>query len=129
MFLAASRYRECSYCTAAHSVIADTASRVPRAVTDALRSGGRVPDPKLEMLAGRPRVLLQMRGQPSNDDADSFLAAGYDERHMLEIVLATAVKTLSSYTNPLFQTPLDEAFASRLWQPIETDGAAAADVG
>ena len=35
---------------------------------------------------------------------------------MLEIILAIAVKTLSNYSNHLFNTPLDEMFARREWK-------------
>jgi alkylhydroperoxidase family enzyme len=45
----------------------------------------------------------------------AFLAAGYSERQILEIVLAIAVKTLSNYANHLFHTPVDAMFESRVW--------------
>ena len=35
---------------------------------------------------------------------------------MLEVILAIAVKTISSYTNHGFDTPLDKVFAGRAWE-------------
>lgn len=42
-----------------------------------------------------------------------LLDAGYDEQHLLSIVLAIGIKTLSNYTNHLFDTPLDRVFKVR----------------
>jgi hypothetical protein len=36
--------------------------------------------------------------------------------HVLEILLAIAVKTLSNYSNHLFHTPLDGMFAGHEWR-------------
>lgn len=48
-------------------------------------------------------------------DVQHFLDAGYSERHILEIILAISVKTLSNYANHLFHTPIDGVFAGRAW--------------
>ena len=117
VFLTISRFNECTYCMAAHSFVADKISRVPTGVTDAIRAGEMIPDAKLEALAAFTRALLAGRGRPGGDDAAAFLAAGYEERHMLEIILAISVKVLSNYTNRLFQTSVDDAFAGRAWSP------------
>lgn len=116
VFLTISRDNGCTYCVAAHSVIADTASKVPAAVTEAIREGSPIPDARLAALAAFTRTMLASRGRPSRADVDSFLAAGYGERHILGIVLALAVKTLSNYSNHLFHTPLDDVFAKRAWR-------------
>lgn len=117
VFLTVSRFNECTYCMAAHSFVADKVSRVPTEVTDALRADETIPDAKLEALAAFTRALLVGRGRPGVDDAAAFLTAGYEERHMLEIVLAISVKVLSNYTNRLFRTTVDDTFAERSWSP------------
>jgi uncharacterized peroxidase-related enzyme len=119
VFLTVSRENGCHYCVAAHSFLADKASKVPREVTDAIRDGTPVPDAKLAALSEFTRALVKSRGWPSPDDVAAFLGAGYGERHILEIVLAVAVKTLSNWSNHLFRTPLDELFAERAWQAEE----------
>jgi alkylhydroperoxidase family enzyme len=100
---------------AAHSVIADQMSNVPPPVTEAIREGQTIPDTKLAVLSTFTDTLLSSRGLPSESDVKAFLRAGYEERHVLEIILAIAVKTLSNYSNHLFHTPLDKMFASREW--------------
>lgn len=117
VFLTISFENACEYCMAAHSVIADTASKLAKEATDAIRNGAEIPDPKLEALSAFTRAMLVKRGRPSQDDVADFLAAGYGERQVLEIVLAIAVKTISNYTNHLFETPVDGPFAARAWSP------------
>ena len=59
--------------------------------------------------------MLDKRGHPDQDVVAMFLAAGYSEQHVLDILLAISVKTLSNYANHLFNTPLDDMFKSREW--------------
>ena len=116
VFLTISRTNGCDYCVAAHSLIADQMSKVPPAVTEAVRDSRAIPDPKLAALNAFTDVLLTKRGLPSKADVAAFLAAGYGERQVLELILAIAVKTLSNYSNHLFHTALDPAFVSREWK-------------
>jgi uncharacterized peroxidase-related enzyme len=116
VLLAISRENGCTYCVAAHSFIADKMSGVPAEITDAIRDGRLISDPKLAALHDFTRTMVLRRGLPSKADVSEFLAAGYNERQILEIVLAISVKTLSNYANHLFHTPLDTMFASRAWE-------------
>jgi len=116
VFLTISRENGCEYCVSAHSFIADKMSKVPPAVTDAIRDGNPIPDAKLAALSNFTRIMVVNRGLPRHGDVEKFLSAGYTEQHILEIVLAIVVKTLSNYANHLFHTPLDSKFASRSWK-------------
>lgn len=113
VFLTISRENGCHYCLAAHSTLADKSSGVPAEVTDAIRAGTPLPDARLDALSEFTRVMLDSRGNPTPAQARAFLDAGYSETAMLDIILALAVKTLSNYSNHLFNTPLDEVFAGR----------------
>lgn len=115
VFLAISRENGCTYCVAAHSFLADKMSGVPVEVTDAIRDGSPIPDARLAALHAFTRTMVAKRGLPDRGDVTAFLAAGYSERQVLEIVLAIAVKTLSNYANHLFHTPVDAQFAERGW--------------
>lgn len=116
VFLTISRTNGCEYCVAAHSLIADQMSKVPASVTEAIRDARPVPDVKLGALSAFTETLVTTRGLPSRAQVAAFLAAGYQERQVLEIILAIAVKTLSNYSNHLFHTPLDAMFAKREWK-------------
>lgn len=118
VFLSISFENDCTYCMAAHSMIAEKVSQVPTAVVGALRTGGPIPDAKLGALAGFVRLMVASRGQPTQAQLEEFLAAGYTERHALEIVLAIGVKTLSNYTNHLFHTEVDDRFSAYRWNGL-----------
>lgn len=115
VFLTLSRGNGCDYCVAAHSVLADKMSKVPPAVTDAIRDGKSIPDARLAALSLFTEVMRSTRGLPSKAQVQAFLDAGYAERQVLEIILAIAVKTISNYSNHLFHTPVDAMFAGRVW--------------
>lgn len=116
--LAISRYNECDYCIAAHSVIGSM-QKVPADVIQAIRDDQPIVDAKLEALRVFATALVDKRGWLAEGDTSAFLAAGYNKAQILEIVLAASFKTLSNYANHLAETPLDGAFASQEWQPLE----------
>lgn len=115
VFLSISRENRCGYCMAAHSMLADNVSGVPEEVTNALREGNRLPDGKLEALADFTRQMVLTRGRPTAADVDRFTQAGYGEGHILSIILAISVKTISNYSNHVFSTQIDDAFSGRKW--------------
>lgn len=115
LFLSISRENGCEYCVAAHSFIADAMSKVPAAVTDAIRDGTPLADARLEALRSFTQKMVASRGNPSIEDAEAFLSAGYSEEQILGVILAIGVKVFSNYTNHLFGTEVDPAFAGRRW--------------
>jgi uncharacterized peroxidase-related enzyme len=112
VFLAVSQYNGCNYCTAAHSMIADKMSGVPKDVLQAIRARQPIPDAKLAALAAMAVEMVAKHGQPDRAVVQAFLNAGYQERDLLYIVLASAVKALSNYSNQAFGTTVDEKFAA-----------------
>ncbi|MGF1561929.1 MAG: carboxymuconolactone decarboxylase family protein [Geminicoccaceae bacterium] len=122
IFLTISRNNGCTYCVSAHSMLAEKASKLDNAVTEAIRTNQPIEDAKLAALSRFTNVMVDTRGLPSQAEMQAFLDAGYSERHILEVVLAISVKTLSNYANHLFHTPLDDVFGAYAW----TDHKAAA---
>jgi len=112
VLLTVSKENGCGYCVAAHSMVAEKMSGVPSQAVNAIRNGEIIQDTKLAVLSIFTRRLLQSRGLPIDSEIKEFLQAGYKEEQILEVVLAIAVKTISNYTNHLFNTPIDSAFAS-----------------
>ncbi len=116
VFLTISRENGCGYCMGAHSMIAEKASKVPADVLEAIRAGSDIPDDRLAALSTFTRTLFHTRGKPGPDDVQAFLDAGYEEQHIMQIILAMAVKTLSNYSNHLNHPELDGAFAGHAWK-------------
>lgn len=117
VFLTISRENDCGYCMAAHSLIGEKMSGLSAPILESLRGGTPVSDARLQALSLFTRDLLMRRGRPSKDELLAFLDAGYSESQVLAILLAIAVKTISNYTNHLFDTEIDPAFAAYRWQP------------
>lgn len=115
VFLVISEENGCEYCVSAHSMLADMKSKLDPVVIEAIRAGKQIADARLAELARFTRLMVRGRGLPSRADVEAFLAVGFQERHVLEVVLAIAVKTISNYSNHLFHTPLDEVFEAYRW--------------
>ena len=65
VFLSVSQYNGCNYCTAAHSMIADKVSGVPKDVLQAIRERQPIPDTKLAALSAMAVEMVSTHGQPS----------------------------------------------------------------
>ena len=117
------RLNGCDYCMAAHTTISQ-ASGVPTDVIDALRNGTAIADAKLEALRQFAITVNETRGWPTQADLDAFFAAGYAQQQVLEVILGTAFKVLSNYTNHVASTPLDAAFQPNAWTPASAANAA-----
>ena len=61
--------------------------------------------------------MVVTRGNPSADQVDGFLAAGYTKQNMLDVILALSHKTISNFTNHLAATEVDAPFAAFAWTP------------
>ena len=115
VFLAISHENGCEYCMSAHSMIADKMSGVSTEVLDAIRQDTPISDQELATLHQFTKTVVKKRGWLTQEELDDFISAGYTERHVLEIILAISVKTLSNYSNHLFQNKLDDMFADYQW--------------
>jgi len=108
------RLNNCTYCMAAHTTISGMQG-ISVDVIEALRSGSKLEDAKLEALRQFTILTVKNRGFVEPADVDAFIAAGYGERNILEVILGTSLKVLSNYTNHVAQTPLDIAFKKHAW--------------
>jgi len=114
LFLSISVENGCGYCVAAHSTIAGM-KNVPADVVEAVRTGAPFASPRHEALRTFATTLVERRGQVGPEVLAAFRAAGFDDRHAMEVVLAIAFKTISNTANLLAETPLDPAFAPQAW--------------
>lgn len=112
IFITASRANRCGYCVAAHSAGAGLDDEVLAAV----RAGRRIDgEPRLDALRVFVQQIVEQRGFLEPGQLEDFLAAGFEEPQVLEVVTAIAMKTLSNYTNHMMRTPLDEYFQPFAW--------------
>lgn len=100
---------DCKYCVPAHSLIADM-MKVDPAVNEALRNSTPLPSAKLQALHDTTLAIVRKRGKVSPEELEAFFNAGYEQKHVLAILLGLAQKVMSNYTNYIAQTPTDEIF-------------------
>ncbi|MFW1952316.1 carboxymuconolactone decarboxylase family protein [Acinetobacter beijerinckii] len=110
IFLAISQVNGCNYCTAAHSMLADKVSGVPKDILKSIRTNQPIQDKKLKALFELTQDIVTHYGQPSSDNVKTFFDMGYTELQLLNIILAASVKVLSNYTNHAFATEIDTQF-------------------
>jgi alkylhydroperoxidase family enzyme len=106
---------ECHYCVPAHTGIAQM-MKVDPAITDALRNRTELPDNKLQVLHLTTLALVRNRGRITEQEQADFFAAGYDRRHLIEIILGLSQKVISNYVNHLADTPVDKPFQKFIWK-------------
>jgi AhpD family alkylhydroperoxidase len=120
VWLTVSTANECHYCVPAHTAIAHM-DRLEQPLIEALRTGESLADAKLEALRQFTLALVKKNGQVSNEEQAVFLAAGYEPKHALDVLVGIAQKTLSNFVNHLAQTPLDDFAKKYAWTPSVTN--------
>jgi uncharacterized peroxidase-related enzyme len=115
VLLVVSVENHCTYCVAAHSIIAKHMVKADPAIVEAIRNLQPLPDTKLDALASFTRSVVKNRGVVSDQAFDKFITAGYGQAQVLEVVLGVTFKTLSNYANHIIDTPLDTAFQAEAW--------------
>ena len=106
----------CHLCVAMHTATLVRHGAAPELI-EALRTGTTLPDPRLEALRRFTVAVLDHRGAVPDADLDALLAAGWQARHALDVVLGVGTYTISTFANRLTEAPLDEPLAAYAWQP------------
>ena len=85
-------------------------------ITDALRNETPLPTAKLEALRSFTIQMVRERGNATDAQIETFFAAGYSYRTVLDVILGIAQKTMSNYINHVAVTPVDEVFHPLTWE-------------
>lgn len=104
----------CTYCVPVYSMFA-VKTGVPEPIVDAARNGGPIDDQRYAVLRDFTAAVVGNRGHVSDDEIAVFLSAGFTRAQVLEVIVASAFKLISNYTNHIADIPLDEAFQPYLW--------------
>ncbi len=106
----------CHYCVPAHTGIAKS-MKVDDAIIDALRDQTPLPDARLEALRTFTLKLVRQHGAMSDEDIQTFLDAGFTQRHVLDVILGYSQKVMSNFTNHVAHTEVDAPFQKFAWSP------------
>lgn len=118
LLLVISEANGCGYCVAAHTMGGEK-SGLPDLLIEAVRDGKTIENPRMDALRNFTAGVVAQRGWVSDDAIRDFLNVGFTKAHILEVVLATAMKTISNYVNHMAETPLDEPFQPAAWTKSE----------
>ena len=106
---------ECHYCVPAHTGVSKMMN-VDDEITEALRNETVLPSEKLEVLRETTLSIVRNRGRLTEEEAKRFYAVGYENRHMLDIILGLSQKVISNYVNHIAETPIDKPFEKYKWE-------------
>jgi uncharacterized peroxidase-related enzyme len=122
--LAVSYANRSAYSMAAHSTFARGAGASAK-VVEALRSGGELPDARLQALAAFTVELRDNGGHVSGGRLAAFLDAGFTRENALEVITQVAYTTMANLVANVADTPVDTAFESQAWNMPASSSSAA----
>ncbi|KCZ93893.1 carboxymuconolactone decarboxylase family protein [Hyphomonas johnsonii] len=117
--LTTSVYNQCPYCVAGHSTFA-LAHGVDPETVEAVRAGGLSKDTRLQVIGQLTLSILEKKGALGPSEIRSFLNAGFQPVHILELLVGIAGKTMTNFASKIARIPLDDAFAAQAWASATT---------
>ncbi|MEM7640937.1 MAG: carboxymuconolactone decarboxylase family protein [Pseudomonadota bacterium] len=113
--LSVSEVNGCTYCLSAHTAIAGMNGLTPDQILE-IRAGRARWDAKLDALAILAHDMAERRGHAAPAVVEAFLAAGWTEANLVDVVMAVGLKTVSNYLHSATKVPVDFPEAA----PLET---------
>ena len=95
----------CQYCTAAHTMIAEGAGLVGDASLEARRGSGS--EGRHQALLDFTGAVMETKGHVSNEQLQAFLAAGFDNSAVIEVIAAISVNMFTNLYNHVHATEVD----------------------
>lgn len=105
---------ECRWTVAFHSTIALKAGVGAHDVA-AIRRGDIPTDRKLAALSALARTLIETKGRAVDAEIDKFVAAGYTQTQVLEVIAGIAISTMAGLTASVAKTPVEDLFKAQAW--------------
>jgi uncharacterized peroxidase-related enzyme len=105
----------CTYAVAFHTALA-LQQGVSTEETDAIRERRLPKDTRFAALSRLAKTLIEKRGHLSEQDFDSFIAAGFTKEQVLEVIAIVAASTITNYAGTVTNPPLEDSFRQYAWQ-------------
>jgi len=84
--------------------------------TSAIREGHLPKDKRFAALSNLAKALIEKRGHLSEQELDSFIAAGFTKEQILEVIAIVAASTITNYSGTIANPPLEDAFQAHAWR-------------
>jgi AhpD family alkylhydroperoxidase len=105
----------CAYAVAFHTALALKAG-VSSEETDAIRARLVPRDRRFAALSTLAKTLIEKRGHLSEQELDTFLAAGFTREQILEVIAIVAASTITNYAGTIANPPLEDQFQKFAWR-------------
>jgi len=104
--LVVSQVNDCEYCLAAHTYIGKLNGFSDDQIIE-IRKGGASFDPKLNALAILVKNAVENKGKPQPELIDQFLAAGFTNENLVDVVVLIGDKMITNYLHGFTKVPVD----------------------
>jgi AhpD family alkylhydroperoxidase len=105
----------CTWAVAFHTFLALKAG-LEQSDVEAIRKGALPREQKLAALSRLAHGLVATRGHAADADVEAFLATGFGQEQVLEVIAVVALATITNYVANVTQSPLEEAFQAYAWR-------------
>jgi uncharacterized peroxidase-related enzyme len=105
-----SRRSQCDYCMTAHTHFARRMRVSDDDIAAAMAGHQIIDDPRLALVQSATQRLLDRRARLSDEELESFREQGLSDTELLEIVAVIGWYVMSTYTNNLAVTAIDDIF-------------------
>lgn len=104
----------CDFCVAGHTAIALKKAGLERDLVRALQERASTGNARFDALVAFTRAVILTRGKVAKGELADFVAAGFTEQHVLEVILGVSLASLCNFANNLAGTDINpqlQAFA------------------
>jgi alkylhydroperoxidase family enzyme len=103
------------YAVAFHSTLGLQQGVSPEEI-GAIRERRAPADKRFAALSTLAKTLIEKRGHLSEQELDSFMAAGFSKEQVLEVIAIVAASTITNYAGTITNPPLEDSFRQYAWQ-------------
>ncbi|CAN5499110.1 carboxymuconolactone decarboxylase family protein [soil metagenome] len=104
--LTVSQANNCVYCLAAHTALGKMNGFTDEQMLQ-LRAGHASFDSKLDALVKLAKSITETKGHPATELVDNYIAAGYTQNSVIDLILMVGDKIISNYLHSITQIPVD----------------------
>src|SRR5215469_1976786 len=104
-----------TYAVAFHTALA-LKEGISSEETTSIREGRLPTDKRFAALSALAKTLIEKRGHLSEQELDSFIAAGFTKEQILEVIAIVAASTITNYAGTIANPPLEDAFRQFAWR-------------
>ena len=105
----------CTYAVAFHTALA-IQHGVSSEETGAVRERRVLSNKRLAALSTLAKALIEKRGHLGDQELDSFIAAGFTQEQVLEVIAIVAASTITNYAGTIANPPLEDRFRQYAWR-------------